>query len=419
MENTRITEERLRTFLNANQPARERMCLALLGLEPKFSELKPGRPMGGPDGGRDIEGLWNGEKFYAGIGFRNNVCDSPEDISWAKNKFKSDLASAKKNKPDLKQFLFITNIDLTNTVRNELISYAYNLGFTNIDIYYRERLRVLLDNNPAGYVIRLQYLEIPLSEEEQISFFNQFGTDIQKVISKKFELMEERLNRVEFLAENKKQLNCLYLIIQLNSNFTYEELGDVFFIMNIFDIRIKDGTGNPGISICLNTCCGATANDGKNEIKLIGIRNSAYIEPNKEKIVDSLRVGNILDYKSAMIMDAPAVSINRPNEYLNKLDSLIKIYRKGYFSSISDLENCLIYFSASPSLVSKISAIILVADEYLIFSLPIEQCIIQDDPNIDEINKDILEKNSITSFKRILHPLLGRLSFSNYTPKKI
>ena len=252
MSDTRLTEERLRSYLNANQPARERMCLALLGLEPLLSGLQPVRPMGGPDGGKDIEGVWNNRLFYAGIGFRNNACDSSDDKRWAINKCKSDLASAKKNKPDIDQFIFLTNVDLTPGEREEIVQYAYELKFINIDIYYRERLRVLLDNNPAGYPIRLQYLNIEMSGEEQISFFNQFGNEIQEVLKNKFENIDKRLNRVEFLTDSTKKLNCLYLIVNLKKEYTLDELNDLFFIMEITDLRIREEGGHPGITIALS-----------------------------------------------------------------------------------------------------------------------------------------------------------------------
>ena len=53
MPDPRLTEERLRNHLDNNQVMRERMCLALLPLLGPFTQERPRRPKGGPDGARD------------------------------------------------------------------------------------------------------------------------------------------------------------------------------------------------------------------------------------------------------------------------------------------------------------------------------------------------------------------------------
>ena len=52
-----------------------------------------------------------------------------------------------------------------------------------------------------GFSIRFQYLGLPLSEEEQASFFAKWGDDIQSVISTGFQRIEKTLDRVLFLHE--------------------------------------------------------------------------------------------------------------------------------------------------------------------------------------------------------------------------
>lgn len=54
MSHPQLTEERLRTWL-LTQADREQMCLAVLAMNPRYSDLQPRRPKGGPDGARDIE----------------------------------------------------------------------------------------------------------------------------------------------------------------------------------------------------------------------------------------------------------------------------------------------------------------------------------------------------------------------------
>ena len=91
MSTTRLTEERLRTWIT-DQVDSERMCLGILALDARFSNIKPRRPKGGPDGGRDIEAVFDNHKVvWGGVGFRANVTDSKEDKKWIENKFKADI----------------------------------------------------------------------------------------------------------------------------------------------------------------------------------------------------------------------------------------------------------------------------------------------------------------------------------------
>jgi hypothetical protein len=57
MNRPRLTEERLRYHLDSNQVMRERLCLELLPLLGAFTERRPRRPKGGPDGSRAAEAL--------------------------------------------------------------------------------------------------------------------------------------------------------------------------------------------------------------------------------------------------------------------------------------------------------------------------------------------------------------------------
>lgn len=59
MPDSRITDERLRSWLDANQVQRERLCAQLLPLLGQYSDVEPRRPKGGPDGARDIQAVYN------------------------------------------------------------------------------------------------------------------------------------------------------------------------------------------------------------------------------------------------------------------------------------------------------------------------------------------------------------------------
>ncbi|TMA79926.1 MAG: hypothetical protein E6J74_40395 [Deltaproteobacteria bacterium] len=84
------TEERLRTW-TLGQTERERMCLGLLALDERFSNVRPRRPKGGPDGGRDIEAVLDGSHLvWGGVGFRNNAIDSTDDWVRILHKYRPD-----------------------------------------------------------------------------------------------------------------------------------------------------------------------------------------------------------------------------------------------------------------------------------------------------------------------------------------
>jgi hypothetical protein len=64
MADSRLTEERLRSWLDANQLQRERLCAQLLPLLGLYSQVEPRRPKGGPDGARDIQAIHNNQLTF-------------------------------------------------------------------------------------------------------------------------------------------------------------------------------------------------------------------------------------------------------------------------------------------------------------------------------------------------------------------
>jgi len=209
----RQTDERLRFALNGNQPSRERMCLAVLALDRTYTDIRPRRPEGGPDGGRDIQCLRNSELCFGAVGFVNNVSDSADDKSAAKNKFKSDLQTALTTEPKLRAFVFFTNVDLTPNEVELLSQWGKEKNVTFIDIYWRERIRIALDN-PEGLAIRFQYLGLKLSDAEQTSFFSRFGNDLEKLVTGRFDSIERKIDALEFTFWTKGVLREINLELE-------------------------------------------------------------------------------------------------------------------------------------------------------------------------------------------------------------
>lgn len=142
------------------QPFSERMSAKLISLE-GFENIDPQSPLGGPDGTKDILAFKDGKKFVIGCYFPNGQ-KGFKDI---KEKFDGDLKGVKKNKAQ--GFVFISNQKITPTERINLTKGQK----IEIDILHGERVCGLLDS-PKGYGIRLEYLGIELTREEQISFLN-------------------------------------------------------------------------------------------------------------------------------------------------------------------------------------------------------------------------------------------------------
>ncbi|MFO1520452.1 MAG: hypothetical protein U1G05_00060 [Kiritimatiellia bacterium] len=219
------TDIRLRSWLDTNQRDREQMCRAVLALDPHYSDVRPRHPSGGPDGGRDIEAVYDGSRIaYGAVGFQNGANDSDQQRRRIRAKFTSDLASATGAKNDLKVFAFFTNLNLALGEQAKMKEEARRVGIEHCDILDRERLRIELDS-PAGFFIRFQYLGLPLSEAEQASFLARYGDRIQEVVSTGFQRIEHTLNRILFLQEANGVLDGVYVRFRLKKIYPASEIG--------------------------------------------------------------------------------------------------------------------------------------------------------------------------------------------------
>ena len=228
------TDQRLKSYLDTNQLHREQMCRAVLAIDKRFTDVRPRHPRGGKDGGRDIEAIYSGNlKAYGAVGFVNQANDSKEQKKQIISKFKSDLTSALRSEPKPEVFIFLTNLNLTISEKNELIKIAKESNFIYCDILDRERIRIALDS-ADGFSIRFQYLMIPLSETEQASFFAKWGDDIQSVISSGFQRIEKTLHRLLFLQESIDAMSHLTISFELEREFEAEEIGHFRAFCSLF-----------------------------------------------------------------------------------------------------------------------------------------------------------------------------------------
>ena len=156
----------------------ERMAAKILGIE-GYINLDPQCPAGGPDGTKDILCQKDGKDFVAGCYFPNGQKEFKE----IKEKFADDFKGVQKN--SAQAFAFVTNQKITPAERLSLKS-----DHPDSDILHGERVCGILDS-PKGYGIRLEYLSIPLSKEEQISFL-----DSHLNLEAKFAEISKKLDKI-------------------------------------------------------------------------------------------------------------------------------------------------------------------------------------------------------------------------------
>lgn len=232
MADSRLTEERLRGWLDSNQVQRERVCAQLLPMLGPYSDVEPRRPKGGRDGARDLQAIFSDQFIiWAAVGFRNSAKDDNEDKAWAKKKFKEDLGAALEENQSLQGFVFITNIDLTPGEQDELKETAKGKGLSHVAVFIRERLRLALDS-VEGWGYRLQFLDIEMTREEQLAFIERFGARLERMLEKQREELAERQNeieaklrRIEFLHDCGKPVRGAGFVVVLDKGYSPEQLG--------------------------------------------------------------------------------------------------------------------------------------------------------------------------------------------------
>ena len=215
------------------------MCLALLPLLGKYSFPDPRRPRGGPDGGRDMEAIYEDRlRVWGAVGFQNSANDSAADTKWAKQKFKSDLAAARSRNKELKGFVFFTNVDLSPGDISQLKSHAEKRGLAHVAVFGRERLRSVLDST-EGLGYRVQFLGLPMTLEQQTQFVTRFGESVAQALQKQGEAFGRRLERLEFLHDASSPIHQIDLVLTLREQIPITGLGH--FRASLQFVAVRDG----------------------------------------------------------------------------------------------------------------------------------------------------------------------------------
>src|SRR4051812_25296732 len=128
------TWRRLRDW-TGDQKASERLAAQLLRGD-GYKDIDPSHPLGGPDSGRDARLTKDGKRWAMAVHFAR----AEVTFAASRKKFRADLKSALKHKPD--GFVFVTNQVLTVAERAKL---ARDSGVA-VEIYHLERVVSLLDS---------------------------------------------------------------------------------------------------------------------------------------------------------------------------------------------------------------------------------------------------------------------------------
>jgi hypothetical protein len=343
----RETEERLRKWLDSNQVGRERLCAQLLPLMGDYSNVEPRRPKGGPDGSRDLQAVFGKSLVvWGGVGFRNSAKDDDDDKRWVKKKFAEDLTSAHSENPALKGFVFFTNVDLTPKEQIDLKNLAKEKGIGHIELFYRERLRLTLDS-VDGWGYRLQFLEIPMSMEEQHTFIGRFGSRLESLLEQQRTEVNEKLKRLEFMHEYGKKVLSGSFSIRLNRSFEPQDLGHFRILLEV--INLYEGDPHPTLWFGARDSY-ATWHHGDQNTPLFGFKTIVWSRNPDDKIQNT-------------VIGAPGVE----GQQINAFGYL---YGKGPFRTLGEFDRTHVSVFVTRPLLEKIEHVGLTVNNYLLIGVP-------------------------------------------------
>jgi fido (protein-threonine AMPylation protein) len=191
------TETELRNWTGGSTQA-ERLAAAILNLE-GYGDIDPQAPLGGPDGSKDILCSKGGLSWVGAVYFPPTEQSFPD----VEKKFLHDLQGPVRHKRD--GIVFLTNQRLTLGEREALEKHALKER-KECSIYHVERIRHVLDN-PDGYGVRIEYLRIPMSEEEQLAFFARSGNKLEAALERNTAQLNRLSRQVEQLRSGQDYAN--------------------------------------------------------------------------------------------------------------------------------------------------------------------------------------------------------------------
>jgi hypothetical protein len=141
------------------QAVAERLAAHVLRLE-GYMEIDPSHPLGGSDGLKDVLCRRDSQKWIGAAYFPRGQ----QTLGAIRTKLADDAKGVSAN--GASGIAFVTNQELTLGERETLVEQQHGIA---VDIYHLERVASILDSPPC-YGIRLEFLDIEMSKEEQLAY---------------------------------------------------------------------------------------------------------------------------------------------------------------------------------------------------------------------------------------------------------
>ena len=289
----------------------ERLAASVLRLE-KYQNIEPQSPLGGGDGGADIlcdrgDRLWVGAVYFP---------PTPQEFKEIERKFSHDLRGAKKR--GRHGIVFITNQRMTRGERHALVEKASHENQECI-VYDVERILGVLDS-PEGYGVRVGYLRIPMSPEEQMAYFASRENVLEGIIAKSVDTIQSFASQIERLGETQLHVAHTMDVIAKAQNITIEPL-------RAFDpLAMGEITATATDSPILANITPATI--------LFTHRLVCFELP--PRLIGRFREESVYIQKAASAPGAPTFSPPPPAEVPSLVDALCKHWRDRYTTLTDD-----------------------------------------------------------------------------------
>lgn len=169
------------------QAAAERLSALILSND-GYKGVDPSHPLGGPDGLKDMALSYEGKKWIGAVYFPRGQQSFSDILA----KYKHDLQGVEAN--EAAGIAFVTNQELRLAERKQLADINPEV---DVRIYHLERIAQML-NSPAFYGIRLEFLDIEMTSEEQLAFF--------AVRDDRLSRMEQMIQQLSVSLDSFKQI---------------------------------------------------------------------------------------------------------------------------------------------------------------------------------------------------------------------
>ena len=182
---------RLQTWTKGQKPA-ERLAAHILSTE-GYQSIDPSHPLGGRDGIKDIVCIKDNLKWIG-------ACYFPRDqksLKEIKEKFEGDCVGVKKNDAD--GIIFVTNQEHSLGERKSIKESTSSFF---VEIYHLDRIAHLL-NCPENYGTRLEYLDIEMTKEEQLSYLARKDNELHKLSDMLESLVHDYRNFKQVTADDE------------------------------------------------------------------------------------------------------------------------------------------------------------------------------------------------------------------------